>query len=141
MPLVSRFGSTRRRAPGVSRRPAAFRGSSVRRTVCALVIAFLPPASPQVGAQVRASSDYLVRMDTDRNGRVSMSEYQDWLCYGFDALDRNHDGMLVVAELPGGRGTPLSRQDHRERLAAAFRRQDRNGDGALDTRELAAPPR
>ena len=92
-------------------------------------------------AQVRASLDYLRRMDRDRDGRVSVSEYQDWLCYAFDAMDRNHDGVLSPAELPGGRGQPLTRDEPRSRLAATFRRQDRNGDGFLDSRELAAPPR
>ena len=92
-------------------------------------------------AQMRASADYLARMDRDRDGRVSLSEYQDWLCYAFDAMDRDHDGVLSPAELPGGRGHPVTRDAHRARLAAAFRRQDRNGDGFLDARELAAPPR
>ena len=80
-------------------------------------------------------------MDADRDGRIALVEYQDWLCYAFDAMDRNHDGVLSPAELPGGRGKPLTRDEHRSRLAAAFRRQDRNGDGFLDSRELAAPPR
>lgn len=92
-------------------------------------------------AQMRASADYLARMDRDHDGRVSLSEYQDWLCYAFDAMDRDHDGVLSPAELPGGRGHPVTRDAHRARLADTFRRQDRNGDGFLDARELAAPPR
>lgn len=92
-------------------------------------------------AQIHASSDYLARMDADHDGRISLTEYQDWLSYAFNAMDRDHDGVLSLAELPGGRGTPITRSEHRERLAAAFRHQDRNGDGSLDTRELAAPPR
>ena len=94
-----------------------------------------------VAAQVRASSDYLARMDADRDGRVSLAEYQDWLSYAFDAMDRNHDGILSSAEQPGGRGTALTRGEHRARLAAAFARQDTNHDGFLGARELAAPPR
>jgi Ca2+-binding EF-hand superfamily protein len=72
---------------------------------------------------------------------VSLLEYQDWLSYAFDAMDRDHDGVLAGPELPGGRGTPVTRDQHRARLADAFRRQDRNHDGVLDARELAAPPR
>jgi Ca2+-binding EF-hand superfamily protein len=105
-----------------------------------LVVACLASV-PMAQAQVQASSDYLARMDADRDGRVSLSEYQDWLCYAFDAMDRNHDGVLVAAELPGGRGASTTREQHRARLADAFRRQDRNGDGVLDARELATPPR
>ena len=91
-------------------------------------------------AQVQVSGDYLARMDADRDGRVGLVEYQDWLSYAFDAMDRNHDGLLSPAELPGGRGQPLPRSEHRARLAAAFARQDRNRDGFLDARELATPP-
>ncbi len=92
-------------------------------------------------AQVDASSDYLARMDSDHDRRVSLVEYQDWLSYAFDAMDRDHDGMLTAIELPGGRGHPVSRTQHRARLAEAFDRQDRNGDDFLDAAELAAPPR
>jgi Ca2+-binding EF-hand superfamily protein len=92
-------------------------------------------------AQVRASGDYLARMDRDGDGRVSLVEYQDWLSYAFDEMDRNHDGVLAPDELPGGRGAAITRTQHRARLADAFRRQDRNHDGFLGARELAAPPR
>jgi Ca2+-binding EF-hand superfamily protein len=95
----------------------------------------------QVQVQVQGSGDYLARMDSDHDGRVSLPEYQDWMGYAFDAMDRDRDGVLVAAELPGGRGQALTRSQHRQRLAAAFGRQDRNGDGSLDARELAAPPR
>ena len=105
--------------------------------MCAM-LALLPACAD---AQVRASSDYLARMDRNGDGRVALLEYQDWLSYAFDAMDRDHDGMLSRAELPGGRGQPLTRDEHRARLASAFQRQDRNGDGVLDPRELAAPPR
>jgi hypothetical protein len=102
---------------------------------CTLLIA-LP-----LHAQVNQSSDYLSRMDSDHDGRVSLVEYQDWLSYAFDAMDRDHDGTLVPGELPGGRGAAVTRISHRERLANTFRKQDANHDGFLDARELAAPPR
>jgi hypothetical protein len=92
-------------------------------------------------AQVTASNEYLARMDTDHDARVSLVEYQDWLSYGFDAMDLDHDGTLSPAEQPGGRGKPLTREAHRTRLADAFRRQDANKDGVLSAAELAAPPR
>ena len=105
----------------------------------ALVLAAMP-WSPPVTAQVRASGDYLKHMDGDRDGRVSLAEYQAWMGYAFERMDRDRDGVLGVAELPGGRGRPVSLAAHRESLAAAFRRQDRNRDGTLDAREMAAPP-
>ena len=92
------------------------------------------------GAQMRASGDYLARMDTDGDARVSLGEYQAWMGYAFARMDRDGDGVLVPAELPGGRGKPVDLVQHRAALAAAFGRQDRNRDGVLDARELAAPP-
>jgi Ca2+-binding EF-hand superfamily protein len=91
--------------------------------------------------QVHDAGEYLARMDADRDGRVSLAEYQAWMGYAFDAMDRDHDGVLSPAEQPGGRGIALSRSEHRARLAAAFARQDANHDGLLDAKELAAPPR
>jgi hypothetical protein len=92
-------------------------------------------------AQVLSAGDYLARMDADGDGRVALAEYQDWLSYAFDAMDRNRDGRLGPDELPGGRGAAISRSEHRARLATAFARQDDNRDGFLSAKELAAPPR
>ena len=91
-------------------------------------------------AQLQRTGDYLSKMDVDRDGRVSLVEYQDWLSYAFDGMDRDGDGVLSAAEQPGGRGKPLSRAEHRARLAERFRKQDGNRDGFLSAKELAAPP-
>ncbi|MEO6155364.1 MAG: hypothetical protein ABIP16_06520 [Thermomonas sp.] len=91
-------------------------------------------------AQVQHTSEYLAKMDSDGDGKVSLVEYQDWLSYGFDAMDRDHDGVLAPTEQPGGRGKTLSRVEHRARLAERFAKQDLNHDGFLSARELAAPP-
>ena len=109
---------------------AAFACGAVATLQCAFAI-----------AQVQATVDYLARMDIDRDGRVSLVEYQDWLSYAFDAMDRDRDGTLVPGEQPGNRGKAITREQHRTRLADAFRRQDANHDGSLSATELAAPPR
>lgn len=91
-------------------------------------------------AQVQRTGDYLSKMDANGDGRVSLVEYQDWLTYAFDGMDRDRDGVLSAAEQPGGKGQPLTREQHRARLAERFRKQDANRDGFLNARELAAPP-
>ncbi|MEL1265821.1 hypothetical protein [Pseudoxanthomonas putridarboris] len=103
-----------------------------------LVLLCLPFAAH---AQVTATSDYLARMDTDGDGRVSLAEYQQWMSYAFDRMDRNKDGVLGTDELPGGKGKPITREAHLAQLAERFKRQDADGDGFLSEKELAAPPR
>ena len=103
------------------------------------LLACVLPAS--AGAQLQRTGDYLSKMDADRDGRVSLVEYQDWLSYAFDGMDRDRDGVLSPSEQPGGRGKPVTRVEHRARLAERFRKQDANRDGFLGARELAAPPR
>lgn len=105
--------------------------------VLALAVVMVMPAT----AQVRATGDYLARMDRDGDGRVSLIEYQDWLSYAFDAMDRDRDGILQPAEQPGGRGKSISRVEHRARIAQRFGKQDVNRDGFLSAKELGAPPR
>ena len=102
--------------------------------------ALLSTLACAANAQVTATGDYLSRMDSDHDGRVALLEYQDWLSYAFDAMDRDRDAVLSPAELPGGRGKAVTRIEHRARLAAAFQRQDGNRDGFLSAKELAAPP-
>jgi len=105
-----------------------------------VLLAALAGMAP-AGAQVSVAAVYLERMDTDRNGTVSLAEYQQWMGYAFARMDRNGDGVLATDELPGGRGTPVTREAHLRSLAEAFARQDGNHDGRLDLKELAAPPR
>jgi hypothetical protein len=92
-------------------------------------------------AQVAATSDYLARMDSDRDGRVSLAEYQAWMGYAFERMDLNRDGLLTADELPGGKGRTVSLVEHRQSLADMFGRQDADRDGFLSAKELAAPPR
>ena len=77
-----------------------------------LVLLALPMLA---NAQVQRTGDYLQRMDRDGDGKVSLAEYQDWLTYAFDGMDRDRDGMLSAAEQPGGKGQPLTREQHRAR--------------------------
>ncbi|HDS1512053.1 hypothetical protein I5U67_21575 [Stenotrophomonas maltophilia] len=103
-----------------------------------LLAALLPGAAL---AQVTDTTSYLQRMDSDGDGRVSESEYVQWMLYAFDRMDRNGDGVLSADELPGGKGRAIIRGQQRQVIVQRFHKQDANGDGVLDARELAAPPR
>lgn len=123
-----------------TRRPG-WRQPGRRASGPALVLgALLAAMSMAAPAQVTATRDYLERMDADGDGRVSLAEYLDWMGYAFREMDRDGNGVLAPAELPGGKGGPITLQQHRTRLAARFAKQDADGDGFLDARELAAPP-
>ena len=87
------------------------------------------------------TGEYLKRIDRDGDGRISPEEYVAWMSHGFDAMDRNRDGILQPEEQPGGRGKPITRAEHRANLLERFRRQDANRDGYLSAKEMAAPPR
>ena len=112
---------------------------SAMRPACLLVLCL--SAAPLAHAQVNATGDYLARMDTDGDGRVSLQEYQAWMSYAFEARDTNRDGVLTAQEQPGGRGASITLAQHHERLADRFRSQDVDKDGFLSARELSAPPR
>lgn len=106
-----------------------------------VLLVTLSGATATASAQVvETTGGYLQRMDRDGDGRVSLDEYLAWMSYAFDARDLDHDGVLSPAELPGGRGKPVTRAQHQATLTARFRKQDSNGDGYLSARELAAPP-
>ena len=110
-----------------------------RRSSCWTLLGLLVAGA--ASAQVTESTDYLARMDTDGDGRVSLDEYLAWMSYAFDQRDRNGDGVLGADELPGGRGKPVTRAQHVAILTERFRKQDANGDGYLSAKELLAPPR
>lgn len=112
----------------------------MRRSCCWLLLA-LALVAGSAQAQVTDSGEYLRRMDSDGDGRVSLDEYLAWMSYAFDQRDLDHDGVLSAAELPGGRGRPVTREQHRATLVQRFQRQDANGDGWLSAKELLAPPR
>ncbi|GAB6195471.1 EF-hand domain-containing protein [Lysobacter xanthus] len=106
----------------------------------AALICAAPSFAALAGAPVASTGDYLARMDTDGDRRVSLAEFQAWMGYAFERMDRNGDGTVTPDELPGGRGKAVSLVEHRAALAIRFAKQDVNHDGRLDARELAAPP-
>ena len=110
------------------------------RSMTAALLALGGACAVGANAQVVATSEYLQRMDADGDGRIALPEYQDWMSYAFDAMDTDRNGQLTADEQPGGRGKPVTRDEHRTRLAERFKRQDLNRDGYLNAKELAAPP-
>ena len=113
----------------------------MRRAAACVLVALLAVSGGARAQDVRATGDYLKLFDRDGDARISLAEYLAWMSRGFEAMDRDRDGVLSREELPGGRGRPISREEHQARLRDRFGKQDADHDGFIDARELAAPPR
>ncbi|MGH8674764.1 MAG: EF-hand domain-containing protein [Burkholderiales bacterium] len=90
-------------------------------------------------AQTRA--DFVARMDTDSDGRVSLPEYTEYMSYAFRRMDADGNGVLEPSEQLVPNAKRLTLVEHHANLAAMFHRQDSNHDGYLSAAELSAPPR
>ena len=106
------------------------------RAALALLLA-LPIAALAQGA----AGGLFRAIDSNGDGRISETEYVAYMSQGFYRRDRNHDGVLTVDELPGGRGKPVTLQQWQDDLRREFRQLDRNHDGNLSPQELMQPPR
>src|SRR4249919_3134030 len=71
---------------------------------------------PSTGfAQTR--DDFLRRVDSDGDGRVSVSEYQFHMSYAFRQMDRNNDQILEPDEQLVPNAKPLTRVELDARMA------------------------
>lgn len=103
----------------------------------ALLLCLASFASP---ASAGSGSRYFDIVDTDRDGRISLAEYQERMSWAFRQMDANRDGILAPSEqlVPDAPTTTLG--ELRARLERQFHRQDSNKDGWLSAREFLAPP-
>lgn len=89
-------------------------------------------------------TDLLQRFDSNHDGRVTLYEYQRYLSRGFEAMDRNHDGIVAAEELPDGTRYrdrhALDLTTLEQRFARQFHALDADRNGSLDVKELNQPP-
>lgn len=101
-------------------------------------------ASLLAGSAMAAGSDadkrYFNVVDSNHNGRISLSEYQERFTYAFKRMDANHDGVLAPEEQLVPHGRKVTLEDLLGRLSEQFKRQDKDGDGSLRPSEFLAPP-
>jgi Ca2+-binding EF-hand superfamily protein len=104
------------------------------------------PLDPEVERMV---DNFLLRMDTDKDGKISRAEARNRLAASFDLLDTNKDGFLDRDELRraaerfragnvGGAG--LNRPRNPEPEGPDFDSLDLNADGRLTREELKGTP-
>jgi hypothetical protein len=87
----------------------------------------------------RTPAEYLKRMDSNGDGKVSESEYLQYMTANFRRMDVNNDGYIDVPQGSGG-SKRITLKDFEANLVAQFHRMDRNHDGYLSAKELAQPP-
>ena len=104
----------------------------------AIACALLTAITPCLAQSTRA--DYLRLFDRDGDGRVSVTEYVQYMSASFSRMDTDGDGTLETRELPGGRGHAITLREFQDNLRQQFHRLDHNHDGYLNARELTAPP-
>lgn len=92
--------------------------------VAALAIAAPLAAAPSSEGSVQLSPAQMQRLDTDKNGVVSRSEYQAFMEASFAKLDANGDGFLTKSELPA------------DSTAEQFAAMDTNKDGKISRAEF-----
>ena len=79
-------------------------------------------------------------MDSNASGGVSVAEFQAWMAYSFNRIDKNSNNVIDADEALVPKMTGVTRARHQANIAAQFRRQDRNKNGELSVYELTAPP-
>ncbi|MCW1382316.1 EF-hand domain-containing protein [Novosphingobium sp. KCTC 2891] len=135
-------------------------GPEAGASATAPVVAATPAPVTRMSPAQNPLTDF-VRLDADRDGRVSSAEYAQANQALFDRIDMEHDGNLGPGELDAavtalggvdGLTTPhllaLADTDHDGKLTLAewmafanarFTRIDVNGDGFIDRAEWDAP--
>lgn len=91
-------------------------------------------------ASAQSRDGYFAAADRDRDGRLSLAEFQEWMSYAFRQMDRNRDDVLAPEEQHVPNAVRLTLEELHARQAEQFRRQDKNHDGFLSQQEFLAPP-
>jgi len=110
----------------------------IRAAAVAILALALSVTAPPANAQ--SQSVYFNNADLDDDGRLSLSEFQDWMSYAFKRMDANHDEVLAPSEQLVHNAKAITLAEHHARMAGQFKRQDKDHDGYLSPREFLAPP-
>lgn len=93
-----------------------------------IIVAILALSSPAVAQPANLSG-----MDRDKDGRVSRAEFRAELVAGSMKFDKNGDGRVIKAELPGVTRLPGAKGV----VDRIYKITDADGDGALSSTEFA----
>ncbi len=106
-------------------------GTAIAFAFGATAFAQTGPGSKSTGERLR--TQFLERLDADKDGKVTKAEFAAARAAEFKAADKNGDGFISKEEFAAY--GDQRRGDFVDRM---FARLDKNGDGKLDATELAA---
>ena len=99
-------------------------------------------APPMPAAQHHGQMDAMTfrKIDTNKNGAISLKEFNAFNAKHFKQLDTNKGGKLTLEELQGGSQPPMGHSDGTTHLDQRFYAADANHDGGLDRDEAKDMP-
>jgi len=121
------------------------------KTTCKILLslAFALPATSMANTNpgsMQWDDEYFTKIDTDKDGRISLEEYEVFMNDAFSKLDKDKNGSLTRAEtadklteeqfsfLDKNKDNRIELDEFLDQLIAEFKRNDRNNDGYLTPR-------
>lgn len=107
------------------------------RATAALIVALAAYSTPLTLSDAHAANSFMQRMilkrlDTNRDGAITLNEFGPLQARMFGKLDKNRDGALSKAEFAAPNGVK------NDRRAAGFTHLDQDRNGRLSKAEFAA---
>ena len=110
-----------------------------------IMLGALTLAWPSFAAESKSSAQMLsfVKMDTNKDGKVSADEHAAGAKQMFDAMDANKDGKVTAAEMQAARLRITGQKAKKSDMSAADKIKvvDKDGDGVLAAEEHAVGSR
>lgn len=115
----------------------------MKKLIIALTLVALPGLAWSQDNEGTLTKEQFEHMDTNRDGRISESEYRAFMEEAFDDFDTDGNGYLTpqetehiltpeqFASVDADENGKITRQEFMDAVMADFHRQDLDGDGYL----------
>lgn len=83
----------------------------MKRSTLLVALSCLSMCGMALAGEMGASADMLKKMDTNKDGKVSMAENEAYAKMMFGMMDSNRDGSVTMAEMDAGHAKMM--KDHK----------------------------